>query len=341
MGQRANLLIVDESGYQLYYCHWCAISLDVDLFWGPEYAIPLVQKQRAVNTDNWLNNQWAEGGAVIDRRQQVLILFGGEELFFDIPLRRLYLELLRQVWNGWQVRWAHNGVLDLSDYVHFPRDEMLFIKEIANHMPSLHPPMDKRQIGIIGSFVLEDDSLRFFPLSFSLVYKLEALLNTGPHLIELARNTESLDYLPLDQWTNDFPKGGFHIDLPAKQILCWHVNAPEIKSYLNQAWQGWETLWLGDAYEPHLERIRGRVTLPSVDIGELLTRLEEFLVHRPLRSDDQRVKLVARIAQMESEGYEVRNNEFALRDDPLQLDSATRRRIFDQAVAGWQKDRGG
>ncbi|MBX3064141.1 MAG: hypothetical protein KF726_14280 [Anaerolineae bacterium] len=327
---------MDETGYQLYYCHLCANSLDFDLFWGPEYAIPFVQKQHEVDADGWLNNQWAEGGVVIDMTRQVLILFGGEDATFGIPMRRMYLALLQQVWTGWQVKWAHNGVLDLVDYVQVPREKVRWARENDIYATSLMPPQELDLTNFIGSIILEDGITRLFPLgSFSL----EIFIGAGPNLVEFARSAASYDDLPLDKWTKEFPEGGFHIDLPQRQMLYWAADEPMITLLVEQAWQGWETVWLGDAYEAHLERIPGRVALPTVDIEVLLARLEKILVHRPLRSDDQRVRLVDKAAQMKDEGYEVRNNEFALRDDPLQLDSATRRRIFDQAVTGWRQAR--
>ena len=34
MGQRANLAIVDDGTYELFYSHWCANTLDYDVFLG-------------------------------------------------------------------------------------------------------------------------------------------------------------------------------------------------------------------------------------------------------------------------------------------------------------------
>lgn len=334
MGHRANLLIVDDTGYQLYYCHWCANSLDVDLFWGPEYAIPFVQKQRKVDDDGWLKILWGQGGVVVDRLRQVILFFFSGDISLDIPLRRLYLELFRQVWAGWQVRWAHNGILDLADYVHVPRERVVDFKEAPSGAVSLLPPEKKEWTNLIGSITFEDNTLRLFPL----IYNFEAFLPAGPQLVEVARNTEGLDHLPLDQWTKEFPAGGFHIDIPKQQLLCWNVFEQEITTYLDKAWDGWEVLWLGDAYEVHLERLHGKVSLPVPSVEVMLGQLEEtLLVHSEMRSADDMAKLLQQAAQGGPEGTTARINENALRDDPLQIESAVRRRIFDQAVTAWKK----
>ncbi|SEU27944.1 hypothetical protein SAMN03159358_4640 [Paenibacillus sp. NFR01] len=49
MGQRANLIIVKNGAYDLYYSHWCANTLPEDIFWGERYAIPFIEQQRAVD----------------------------------------------------------------------------------------------------------------------------------------------------------------------------------------------------------------------------------------------------------------------------------------------------
>ena len=45
MGHRANLVIVTENGYELYYDHWLANTLPFQVFWGPEHALKLIRLQ--------------------------------------------------------------------------------------------------------------------------------------------------------------------------------------------------------------------------------------------------------------------------------------------------------
>src|SRR5689334_9883307 len=99
MGQRANLIIVKDNGYDIYYSHWCANTLPTDMFWGPEHGINFIKNQKKVEPENgWLDDIWAEGGAVIDLDKKVFLLYGGEDILYNIPLRRLYLKLINQVW---------------------------------------------------------------------------------------------------------------------------------------------------------------------------------------------------------------------------------------------------
>ena len=97
MGQRANLAIKKIQGYDLYYCHWCANSLPHDLFWGAAHTEEFIRAQRPVGHDKWLDTVWAEGGAVLDPLDQTLLFFGGGDILYEVPLRRLYLRLMQVV----------------------------------------------------------------------------------------------------------------------------------------------------------------------------------------------------------------------------------------------------
>jgi hypothetical protein len=124
MGQRANRLLVSNSTYRLFYCHWCANTLDRDLFWGPEHAVAFTLQQQAVGEGGWLDDKWAEGGAVIDTDRRFPLFYGGEDILYHLPLRWVYLDLLRRVWKGWEIRWAHNGIFDIAAYVCVPLEKV-------------------------------------------------------------------------------------------------------------------------------------------------------------------------------------------------------------------------
>ena len=66
MGHRANLIIVENETYTLYYSHWCVNTITRDPFWGPDHAIRFFRAQREVDESGWLDDVRAEGGAVID-----------------------------------------------------------------------------------------------------------------------------------------------------------------------------------------------------------------------------------------------------------------------------------
>jgi hypothetical protein len=125
MGQRANLIVIDQRRTDVFYTHWRANTLTRDLFWGPVYATAFCRAQRRVTAEDLLDDVWAEGGAILDHDRRALLLFGGEDISYDVPTRRLYLRLLSHAWSGWEVRWAYEGVCDLADCLSVPRERVL------------------------------------------------------------------------------------------------------------------------------------------------------------------------------------------------------------------------
>src|SRR5437016_476407 len=105
MGQRANLITIENGEYVLRYDHWCANRLDDILFWGPSFALEYFVEQDEVEEEGWLDELWAEGGAILDLDKKYLIFWGGEEILHDVALRRTYLNLQKRIWNGWTIEW--------------------------------------------------------------------------------------------------------------------------------------------------------------------------------------------------------------------------------------------
>lgn len=337
MGHRANLVLVNEDGYELFYCHWCSKDIPVDVFWGPQYTLPYIRQQKVVAPDHWMNHVWAEGGVLLDPRKQALLLYGGEDLALSIPLKRLYLELLRIVWAGWDVRWAHDGIADLGAYV--GRDRRAARSEDEPPTPDGHEldaPQQQKYINLVGSFVLEDRQTRLFALGS---LRASETLCYGPSLIDTARTARSYDRLPLHRWlaASDFPLGGFHIDLPQKRLLYWSADDPGSREVIADYWPGWTVEWLYDNYEAHLALLDGRVRFPQPETDEVLGGLEKILLRAPFDHVNMVLNMVDDLTQ---QGRVFDINSDALREDPLDITPARRRAIFDQAVAQWRAGRG-
>ncbi len=164
MGQRANLLIVRNQSYELYYSHWCAYTLPVSLFWGEQYAIRFIELQKQVDESGWLDDKWAEGGAVLDLERRVLLFYGGEDILYDVPLRNGLLRLMKNNWPGWEIRWAHEGIADLAAYVGYPAEKVLAVREASRHEASLAPPEEKKWVDLVASVAFSEQELLIFPL---------------------------------------------------------------------------------------------------------------------------------------------------------------------------------
>jgi hypothetical protein len=62
----------------------------------------------------WFTYGVCEGGLLVDCDQQVLMVSTEHR---DWAVRAAYLDTVRRTWPGWQVRWACDGIADLTRYV--------------------------------------------------------------------------------------------------------------------------------------------------------------------------------------------------------------------------------
>ncbi len=113
MGQRCNLVIIEGGRTTVYYDHWAANRLDLELFWGPEIARTFIE-ERDPNPDSWLNNAWAEGGCVLDFDSRHLLWYGGEDILFVAEMNLIHHEMMINQWLGWRVEWAKDGIFDIA-----------------------------------------------------------------------------------------------------------------------------------------------------------------------------------------------------------------------------------
>ena len=83
---RANIVIVKDGDWQLYYSHWGGCRMLDALIGGPELALRYAASLRRCEKDEWTAPSWADGGAVVDldRRR---VLFFGDSLMFDMSER--------------------------------------------------------------------------------------------------------------------------------------------------------------------------------------------------------------------------------------------------------------
>lgn len=329
MGQRANLATVGPQGYDLYYSHWCANTLTRDLFWGPLHAERFVQLQRRVDAcDGWLDTVWAEGGAVIDRPQKTLFLFGGQDIAFEVPLRRLYLRLLQQVWEGWTIRWAHKGIVDLAEYLGVPRSRVIAetsAKENHDVIPLLTPPDQRDWLSCVGSFEFPE-GLRLYPLNCFV----EDFLLTGVNLLQASEATDGYSHLDVREWTHDFPTSGFHVNVARQTVDFWTADdSPCGVERVRRRWPDWNVTWHQDRFESQLALTNHRLKFPEPAVMELAGRLITQLdcKSRPI----DLLEIATLLA--EKEGSTVSINPYALRDDRLNLDADARKAILRHAFA--------
>lgn len=288
-----------------------------------------IRIQRKLDESGWLDDIWAEGGAVLDCDDRVLLLFGGEDIKFDVPLRRTYLEMLRRVWSGWEIRWAFEGIAEIADYVGYPRARVLSEETNSDwSLASLLPPEEEDWTDIVGSVRTLDGRLLLFPLAGFV----ENYLLAGPSLELLAHQSQAIEQVPLDEWIPDgFPTGGFHIDSGEKRISYWATkDIPGIPRLISEKWSGWTVEWKRDEFESQLNFTEGRIRFPERSVEMLRDQVRKMLWHDAQHSPVE--TLLEFTGKEQEEGKNVQINPWALRDDRLKLDLKERQRIIAEVL---------
>ncbi len=331
MGHRANLVIAEKDQYHLFYCHWCTNTLPRDIFWGLEWTLNFISQQKPVTQDEngWLDEIWAEGGVIVDIQNHHLMLWGGETIHYEIPLRRLYLDLLQEVWQGWTVRWASNRIYEMADYLGVERTIVMSGKiEDKDGIINLTLPDKLESIRTIATIRWNQNDLLILPTNHDLT-----VLYFGDELLLKAKPLPLSSHRKTFVVKGEFPYYGFHIDLETQSIVIWGRYMPNLE-VIQQAWQGWTIHWMEDDYQLHITLTKGSLIWEIPDKEALLSQLEKEMVESSSLSHTNYIQEIAQ--QFEREGKTVTVNPNALVENPQTVPDETRLVIWNKAVAAWR-----
>jgi hypothetical protein len=246
-------------------------------------------------------------------------------------LRRLYLELLQKVWQGWTIRWAHDGILDLADYVGISRTIVETSDSgipLAKDCDPSWLAVDLEYVDTIGSIRLLDGSIRLFPLNGAGWGYFEG----GISLVNVMQKQQSV--AAWKQPADRFPRGGFHIDVESKRLSIWEGYSPGIDREFEPYWPGWEIDWLKDNFEAHIALTENRLVLDLPSDSDLLSELESTLIRED--STGSVASFLDFTKTLRQEDQDVRFNPNVLYDTPQNLDADFKRKTFDAAVEAWR-----
>lgn len=301
MGHRANLVVITERGRELYYSHWGASTLDRTLFWGPDVATQYARQHTSFDDAiELLDEVWGEGGAVIDHVQRTLLWFGGEDVLFDVPLRRVHQSMMAEMWPGWALHWAFEGVAEIADRLGVVRDTLVsWQPDVADPTWVFRRADDPAWISTSVSCSFRGEC-RFFATDGNL----PDVLALGRPLLDRLLNEPGPSSFDWSSRTTEFPTGGVHVDHDHRSLAFWHAaDAPGVLARNEARFSGWSVTSWRDEYEAHLRAAPG-LTFPPRDVAELRASLVRHLLapsdEPSLPSLDARARLLGEAATVQS-----------------------------------------
>lgn len=259
MGQRCNLIIVEDGVFKLYYDHWAANRLDDELFWGPDIARAFIE-QRDEDPDSWLDEIWSEGGCVLDYDTRRLTWYGGEDILYEPALNLAHAELMASQWDGWTIEWAYNGIFDVARRAGVARD---VVRSGKPFQPECNLTTEYTARGPGQLFVYADavvsvskgDTRRFGVLCGYL----ESL--ASPEISE-ARLSNLIDGFDPEEFKADVAddrswggyRWGVDLDIDLRHMRLWTSEAHEgLLDHIAQHWRYWDFTFEGADYLWHAD----------------------------------------------------------------------------------------
>ncbi|RFU86586.1 hypothetical protein DY218_11760 [Streptomyces triticagri] len=298
MGDRANYVVVEDGSWQLYYSHWGATTVDVDILDGPRSAARFLRAQRATDRTDWLDDTWCEGAVLADYDNSRLLLFTWH--LDDRDHRDALFAVLARTWPGWRIDWAYEGLRELAAYVGAdPSAVTVEPSEPTRQAPLQAVEPGEEEYATIVS-VRDDRGPRAYSL---FVDDLPELLAHGPALV---------DRLPQEarcEGEQVVPADGVHIDVPRREVCAWisdtlfTARCPELPD-----WPGWTWTFWADRYAEQVTAAQGAVRFLPPDLRPAVAMLAGRIDR--LGERDPAASAHALADRLREDGSEVRVSPF-------------------------------
>ncbi|MEU3983357.1 hypothetical protein AB0F77_25260 [Streptomyces sp. NPDC026672] len=276
MGARAQYVVIENGTWQRYHSHWAANRVVLDLLPGPVAATRCFRANREI--DEWLDDVWCEGAALVDHDRKVLLWYAFADSWASHVAARA---ALARTWPGWDVRFAHDGMGDLTQHVGLGRDLTRAPGWFETFEPSWFSDTEDTEPWSVVSLRLPDGDVHAWGSGREPIENIA----DGPGVIDLIAAS------PATPTLTDMPYGGVHVDPRARTVSLWAVQtAAGVHDWPLPGWEGWELDFRGDDHThqagllpadfpfprpplaPPLRRLVDSVGTPPPDTGAVIAR---------------------------------------------------------------------
>lgn len=207
-------------------------------------------------------------------------------MHWSIGTIRTYLALIERLWPGWSFEWAYEGILDIAAYVDYPRDRLLGTKTRIPRRDAQWVVSMTRTDGTLRIALIDPERTSFtdfLPNGYEIYLPFDEVLAHRDALIHYV-NVYGQEYLSFLA-RNPFEVGGVHIDMPSRIVSVWTKEAFNIVEKAQPHWEGWQVVWLRDAFEAHVMLTQGRLDIKLYPIEQRLEWLYRVLLKDTLGVD--------------------------------------------------------
>jgi hypothetical protein len=325
MGARAQYVVVAGGAWQRYYSHWAAGRVVDDVLPGPAAATRCFRANREI--DEWLDDVWCEGAALVDHDRRILLWFAFADSWADHMAARA---VLARTWPGWDVRFAHDGMGDLTHHLGLGRDLTRPPGWFEIFEPSWFADTESTEPCSVVSLRLPDGRVRAWGSGRKPVEHVA----DGPGLIDL------LVASPTTPPPTEMPYGGAHFDPQTRTVSLWAVQpVAGIHNWPLPGWENWTLDFRGDDHTQQARLLPTDFPFPQSPLTAALRRLSDGL-NTPL--PDNGPLLARAMAAPGPEGTTPVVNPAALTPhepaDPTPAELTALRTALDALIAGAEVD---
>ena len=287
MGNRAcYLLIKNEKERAFYYCRYSSNIMDHFILSGFSELVSSIEMEDVISETKWLSlGGGQDGGLLLDCQQRVLIWYGGEKTNWDPVYRGVFLEVARQLWVGWDIRWAYNSELDILNHAGYPREPLYlddFKQEPRIHLdPARDGSIKESSLSGILSIIDSDQQCRLIPLDQTIY----SYLLSGPAFFSNWKEVPQMESLLIDTtsrpfWDEGDPDvphgcwGGIHLNLLEQKLDYWaRYFLLGTDQFISPIWPGWEITAHYDEFEWQEKITKGALSFKVKSISEILEEM--------------------------------------------------------------------
>ncbi|MEZ0064031.1 hypothetical protein ABIA32_000009 [Streptacidiphilus sp. MAP12-20] len=263
MGARAQYVVIEDGAWQRYYSHWAANRVVDDLLPGPAAATRCFRANREI--DAWLDDVWCEGAALVDHDRRILLWFAFADSWADHLAARM---VLARTWPGWDVRFAHDGMGDLTHHLGLGRELTRAPGWFETFEPSWYSDTEDAEPWSVVSLRLPDGSVGAWGSRRETVEHVA----DGPGLIDLLVDAPATPLL------TDMPYGGVHFEPQTRTVSLWAVQTVAgIHNWPLPGWENWTLDFRGDDHTHQAHVLAAHFPFPQVPLASALRRLSDGL----------------------------------------------------------------